>query len=169
MKRFSWYAFLTALLIAALAGCTSQPTESPKTGDAGKTGSGAELKVPQSIGQAQATPGAQGAASPGPAAAVTTAAAPGERGEPRGRVVYAWHTALSPAWLDPQENPALITPYGFQYALHDALVKHLPGQPFAPSLAESYEIAPDFRSATFKLREGAKFPNGDPVTPEALQ
>ncbi|MPY92139.1 MAG: hypothetical protein GEV08_03465 [Acidimicrobiia bacterium] len=88
----------------------------------------------------------------------------GPRGEPEGRFVYAWHTAFSPAWLDPSENPALITVYAFQYALHDALVKHLPGQPFAPSLAESYDIADDFRMATFTLREDARFHNGEPVT-----
>ena len=49
------------------------------------------------------------------------------------------------------------------------MIKHLPGQPLAPSLAESYEIAPDFKSATFKLRPGIKFHNGDPVTPEDVK
>src|SRR5207245_531628 len=43
------------------------------------------------------------------------------------------------------------------------------GRPLAPSLAESYEVAPDFKSATFKLRQGIKFHNGDPVTPEDVQ
>src|SRR4029079_7145174 len=57
----------------------------------------------------------------------------------------------------------------FAYALHDALVKHLPGKTFAPSLAESYEIAPDYKSATFKLRAGIKFHDGQPVTPEDVK
>ena len=89
--------------------------------------------------------------------------------EPKGKLIYAWHTSISPAWLDPQENPPQITPYNFQYALHDALVKHLPGKTFAPSLAESYEIAPDNKSATFKLRQGIKFHDGKPVTPEDVK
>jgi peptide/nickel transport system substrate-binding protein len=89
--------------------------------------------------------------------------------QPKGQFNYIWHTTISPAWFDPQENPPQITPYNFAYALHDALVKHLPGQPFAPSLAESYEVATDYKSATFKLRQGIKFHNGDPVTPEDVQ
>jgi peptide/nickel transport system substrate-binding protein len=98
------------------------------------------------------------------------AAAPGAaRPEPRGKFTEAWPTTISPSWLDPQENPPQVTPYNFQYALHDALVKHMPGQPFAPSLAESYEIAPDFKSATFKLRPGIKFHDGQPVTPDDVK
>jgi hypothetical protein len=34
----------------------------------------------------------------------------------------------------------IITPYMFYYALHDALVKAMPGQPFAPSLAKSWSL-----------------------------
>ncbi|HEX2171794.1 MAG TPA: ABC transporter substrate-binding protein [Dehalococcoidia bacterium] len=91
------------------------------------------------------------------------------RAEPKGQVVYGWHTAIAPAWLDPQENPQQLTPYGWQYFLHDAVIKHLPGQPLAPSLAESYEVAPDLRSATIRLREGIKFHDGSPVTPDDVK
>jgi MarR-like DNA-binding transcriptional regulator SgrR of sgrS sRNA len=42
-------------------------------------------------------------------------------------------------------------------------------QSISTSLAESYEVAPDFLSATFKLRQGIKFHNGDAVTPEDVQ
>jgi peptide/nickel transport system substrate-binding protein len=100
-----------------------------------------------------------------PAAAAPAAGKP----EPKGTLNYAWHTTISPAWFDPQENPPQITPYNFAYALHDALVKHMPGKPFAPSLAESYEFAPDAKSATFKLRQGIKFHDGKPVTPEDVK
>jgi len=98
----------------------------------------------------------------------TTAPATGQP-QPKGQFNYVWHTTISPAWFDPQENPPQITPYNFAYALHDALVKHMPGQPFAPSLAESYDVAPDFKSASFKLRQGIKFHDGTPVTPEDVQ
>src|SRR5260370_4772115 len=91
------------------------------------------------------------------------------RAEPKGRLVYAYSTTIPPAWLDPQENPPQVTPYLVQYAVHDALVKHMPGKPLAPSLAESYDVAPDFKSATFKLRSGIKFHDGSPVTPEDVK
>src|SRR6266542_6762374 len=111
--------------------------------------------------------------TPAPATAVAkpvaTAAPAAAKAEPKGRLVYAWHTTISPAWLDPQENPPQITPYNFAYALHDALVKHMPGKTFAPSLAESYEIAPDNKSANFKLRQGIKFHDGQPVTSEDVK
>jgi peptide/nickel transport system substrate-binding protein len=84
-------------------------------------------------------------------------------------MVQAWNTSLSNAWTDPQENPPQVTPYNFQYAIHDALVRHMPGKQFAPSLAESYDIAKDFKSATFKLRQGIKFHDGSPVTPEDVK
>ncbi|HEX2172151.1 MAG TPA: ABC transporter substrate-binding protein, partial [Dehalococcoidia bacterium] len=107
------------------------------------------------------------AASPAtaPQAATAPAASPVARAEPQGRVVYGLDFTLTPTWLDPQENPAALSPYSIQYAIHDALVKHLPGKPFSPSLAESFEMATDFKSATFRLREGVKFHDGSPVTP----
>jgi peptide/nickel transport system substrate-binding protein len=91
------------------------------------------------------------------------------RPEPKGKLSYAWHGSITPSWLDPQENPPQVTPYNFSYTLHDALVKPMPGQNFAPSLAESYEIAPDNKSATFKLRRGIKFHDGSAVTPDDVK
>jgi peptide/nickel transport system substrate-binding protein len=93
----------------------------------------------------------------------------GPRDAPTGKVTYAFNTAYSPSWLDPQENPATATPYLVAFALHDALVRHLPGQTLAPSLASSYEMAEDFTSATFTLREGITFHDGTPITPEDVK
>ena len=114
----------------------------------------ARTRVP--ISGDQPTPVVQGAPA---------AAQPG----PKGKFIEAWNSSISPAWLDPQENPPQITPYNFQLALHDALVKHVPGKPLAPSLAESYEVAPDYKSAIFKLRQGIKFHDGTPVTPDDVK
>jgi peptide/nickel transport system substrate-binding protein len=113
----------------------------------------------------QAAATAVPAAQPAPVTAPTVAPAVAQPGA-KGKFVEAWNTSLSPAWNDPQENPPQITPYNFQLALHDALVKHMPGKTFAPSLAESYEMAPDFKSATFKLRPDIKFHDGSPITPD---
>src|SRR5271165_1458926 len=63
----------------------------------------------------------------------------------------------------------LITPFMILYALHDALVKPMPGQPLAACLAESFSPAEDGRSYDFVLRQEAKFHNGDPITAEDVK
>lgn len=87
------------------------------------------------------------------------------RAAAKGKLVLAWHAGISAVWLDPQENISAITPYNFAYALHDALVKPMPGNLHTPALAEQFEVGNDFKTATFVLRKGIKFHHGDPVTP----
>ncbi|PYM99976.1 MAG: hypothetical protein DME07_18215 [Candidatus Rokuibacteriota bacterium] len=50
------------------------------------------------------------------------------------------------------------------YALHDALVKPMPGGLYTPSLAESFTQSKDGLTYEFVLRKGARFHNGEPVT-----
>ena len=57
---------------------------------------------------------------------------------PEGQLTWAVAVALAPAWFDPAEATGILTPFMILYALHDALVKPMPGQPMAPSLAESW-------------------------------
>ncbi len=176
-RRFHWQLLGTALLGAVLLACQPQAPATPQAGTDTQPGAATpagaakapdiKMKIPESIPAQKAPqpPSAQQAAgAPSP-----TAATAATKVEPKGRFVYGYHVALSPAWFDPQEVPAVITPWAFIYAMHDGLVKHMPGQPFAPSLAESYQIPDDARMATFKLREGIKFHNGDPVTPEDVK
>jgi len=54
-------------------------------------------------------------------------------------------------------------------AMHDALVKPMPGNHQTPSLAESWKVSPDGLVYEFKLREGLKFHNGDPFTAEDVR
>jgi peptide/nickel transport system substrate-binding protein len=86
--------------------------------------------------------------------------------EPNGRLVYASHISLAPTWFDPAEVPGIITPFMLLYALHDALVKPMPGKPAEPCLADSYTPSADGLSHEFKLRAGTTFHNGEPVTVE---
>ena len=88
---------------------------------------------------------------------------------PEGQVTWAVHVSLAPTWFDPAETAGIITPFMFLYALHDALVKSMPGQPLAPSLAESWTVSPDNLTYEFVLRKGVKFHNGDPVTAEDVK
>jgi len=85
---------------------------------------------------------------------------------PAGELVYAMHVTLSPSWFDPAETPAQITPFGILYALHDAVVRPLPGERMGSALAESWSESPDGLTYEFKLRPGLKFHNGDPCTAE---
>ncbi len=62
-----------------------------------------------------------------------------------------------------------LTPFWVLYALHDALVKPMPGNLMAPSLAESWTVSADQRVYDFKLREGLKFHNGDPFTADDVK
>jgi len=55
------------------------------------------------------------------------------------------------------------------YALHDAVVKPMPGQPMAPCLAESWSASEDGLNYEFVLRENVKFHNGEPVTAEDVK
>ncbi len=81
----------------------------------------------------------------------------------------AWHVTIAPTWFDPATAPPQITPFGILYALHDALVRPLPGQKMGNSLAESWTESPDGLVYEFKLRRGLKFHNGDPVTAEDVK
>ena len=59
---------------------------------------------------------------------VPGAAAPEGRADaPAGQVTWAVHISLAPTWFDPAETSGIITPYMLLYALHDALVKPMPG------------------------------------------
>ena len=88
---------------------------------------------------------------------------------PSGRAVMAWHVTIAPSWFDPSTAPPQITPFGMLYAIHDALVRPYPGQKMGPSLAESWEESEDGLTYTFKLRQGLKFNNGDPVTADDVK
>jgi len=89
---------------------------------------------------------------------------------PKGKMTVVWHTGMAPRWLDPQEHDGSATPDNFHTAIHDALIKNSGTVLYDyPALAERYDFAKDFKSATFWLREGTKFHNGEPVTPEDVK
>jgi peptide/nickel transport system substrate-binding protein len=90
------------------------------------------------------------------------------RAAPDGTLTWAVHISLAPTWFDPAETPGLITPFMLLYALHDALVKPMPGNPVAPSLAESFSATEDGMEYRFVLRD-ATFHNGAPVTAEDVK
>src|SRR6266436_8077681 len=88
---------------------------------------------------------------------------------PDGTLTIGVHVTLVSRWLDPGDTEALITPFMVLYAVHDALVKPMPGNISTPSLAESWSVSKDGITYDFILRRNAKFHNGDPVTAEDVK
>src|SRR5881296_1032378 len=88
---------------------------------------------------------------------------------PEGQVTSLQAISIAARWFDPAEAEGIITPFLFYYALHDAVVKPMPGKPLAPSLAESWTVSADGLTYEFVLRRGVKFHNGDVVSAEDVK
>src|SRR6266851_3872979 len=80
-------------------------------------------------------------------------ARPAAAAVPEGQATWAVHITLAPTWFDPAETSGIITPFMVLYAMHDALVKPMPGKPMAPSLAESWTQSKDGLVYEFVLRK----------------
>src|SRR5437762_12284746 len=84
--------------------------------------------------------------------------------KPEGEMRWALYVTLAPAWFDPGETaPGFLTPVWVLYALHDALVKPMPGNLMTPSLVEASTVRPGQRVREFELRARWTAPNGDAV------
>ena len=101
--------------------------------------------------------------------ALTLAASTRAMAASEGQMTWAVHFSLAPTFFEPAETSGLITPFMILYALHDALVKPMPGKSMAPSLAESWSVSPDGLVYEFVLRKGARFHNGEPVTADDVK
>jgi peptide/nickel transport system substrate-binding protein len=88
---------------------------------------------------------------------------------PEGTLTWGIHVTLAARWLDPADTEAFINPFMVLYAIHDALVKPMPGGDNTPSLAESWTQSRDGLVYEFVLRKNARFHNGDPVTAEDVK
>ena len=81
---------------------------------------------------------------------------------PEGQMTWGVHISLAPTWFDPAETQGIITPFMVMYALHDALVKPMPGNPMAPSLAESWTVSPDGLRLRLRAAQGREVPQRRP-------
>jgi peptide/nickel transport system substrate-binding protein len=88
--------------------------------------------------------------------------------QPQGKMTWAIHFTIAPTFFEPADNNG-ITSFLFLYAIHDALVKPMPGNQRTPSLAESWSESEDGLTYEFKLRQGVTFHNGDPLTAEDVK
>lgn len=168
-----WPRHLSAVLATAtlvLAAC--QPAApAPTTPPA--PASPAAAKPPEApkpaaspVASPAASPAAKPAASPAasPAAGGSTSPAlpavpqPGKRG---GTLTLVRQGEVTN--LDPHKVPAFTSHRVFEL-LYSRLTAYGPNLDVVPDLAESWTVSADGKTLTFKLRSGAKFHNGDPVT-----
>jgi peptide/nickel transport system substrate-binding protein len=89
--------------------------------------------------------------------------------EAHGQLTWGAHISLAPTWFDPAETSGIVTPFMVIYALHDAMVKPMPGKLLAPSLAESWSASKDGITYEFVVRDNVHFHNGEPVTAEDVK
>ena len=67
---------------------------------------------------------------------------------PEGEMRWALYVTLSPRGSIRARCRGQITPFWVLYALHDALVKPMPGNLMAPSLAESWTVSAGSEAST---------------------
>jgi len=70
--------------------------------------------------------------------------------------------ALEPPGLDPTAGAASAIAEITHYNIYETLTKINADSTVSPLLAESWEVSPDLRTYTFRLKKGVKFSNGEP-------
>jgi peptide/nickel transport system substrate-binding protein len=76
--------------------------------------------------------------------------------------------ALEPPGLDPTAGAASAIAEITHYNIYETLTKINADGTVSPLLAESWEVSPDLRTYTFKLRKGVKFSNGEPFNAQTV-
>jgi peptide/nickel transport system substrate-binding protein len=76
---------------------------------------------------------------------------------------------LEPPGLDPTTGAAAAISEVTLYNIYETLTRIREDGTVAPLLAESWEVAPDLKTVTFRLRKGVKFQNGEPFNAQAVK
>ena len=76
---------------------------------------------------------------------------------------------LEPSVLDPTVNAASSVAEIVHYNVFETLTKINSDGSVSPLLAESWDVSPDLKTYTFRLRKGVKFQNGEPFNAEAVK
>ena len=76
---------------------------------------------------------------------------------------------LEPTGLDPTAGAASAIGEVTLYNIFETLTKINGDGKVTPLLAESWEVSPDLKTYTFKLRKGVKFQNGEPFNAQSVK
>jgi peptide/nickel transport system substrate-binding protein len=77
--------------------------------------------------------------------------------------------SLEPPGLDPTAGAAAAIGEITHFNIFEGLTKVNGDGSVTPLLAESWTVSPDFKTYTFKLRQGVKFQDGEPFTSEEVK
>lgn len=106
--------------------------------------------------------------APAGAVGAEPAPAPAQAGA-GGKSTLTIGMVLEPSGLDPTSNAASAVGEVTLYNIYETLTKINPDGSVMPLLAESWDVSPDLRTYTFRLRRGARFHNGEPFNAKAVQ
>lgn len=156
-----------AMVMLLFAACTPATPPTATTAPAAPTAAPAAPKPTEA-----AKPGAAAAtAAPAPAATSAAPAAAKPAAAPSGEITFA-----NPGFQNEQWDPSKGTRFlggqggGIGAPIYESLYLHRPPNgELRPFLLESGTMAPDGKSWTFKLKDGIKFSNGDPMTAEDVK
>lgn len=88
----------------------------------------------------------------------------GQPKEPQAKTSLTLGMVLEPPGLDPTAGAASATAEVVLYNVFETLTKIQSDGTVQPLLAQSWEVAPDHKTWTFRLREDVRFHNGEPLT-----
>lgn len=132
------------LLVPLIVACSSQAPAAATT-------------APTAAARAAVTAGTQGGAAASPASRTPTKG---------GRLIVALDQA--PPTLDPHASPSAVT-FQITSSIFETLLYLDAQRNLKPYLAESYEVSPDAKVYTFKLRRDVKFSDGTPFNAAAVK
>ncbi len=90
-------------------------------------------------------------------------------GQGRSRDAVVIGMTLEPPGLDPTVGAASAIAEVVHYNVFETLTRIGPDGQVGPGLAQSWEVSPDLRTYTFRLRRGVHFHNGEPFTAAAVK
>ncbi|KQP43535.1 ABC transporter substrate-binding protein [Pseudorhodoferax sp. Leaf274] len=76
---------------------------------------------------------------------------------------------LEPTGLDPTVSAAASIAEVTLYSIYETLTKIQPDGRVVPLLAESWDVSPDLKTYTFRLRRDVKFHNGEPFNAQTVK
>ncbi len=160
------------VILALLVACAQAPAPSPTSAKPAAEPAAAKPAAepaPAKAPAAEPAKPAAPAAAPAPAAPAAAAPAPPKAAKPTGEFVIALPN-LGPEKWDPSQTRSVLLTHSVGGPMYESLyLSYPPDGAIRPFLLESGKMAQDTMSWTFKLRDGIRFSNGDPMTAEDVK